>query len=55
MSDMLTLRRVANGFVIAPNSANEQIFVANTPSELASHVLMWAEAQVKPPIPLRED
>lgn len=45
--DVLTLRRVANGWVILPGTASvgEFTHVATTPTDLAKHVEDWATAQ----------
>lgn len=48
-TDSLTIRRVANGWIIAPGpGANEFTHVAQTPAALAEHVAKWASAQVAP-------
>jgi len=46
--DTLTIRRVANGWVILPGGANLNEFthVATSPEEVAYHVRNWAEAQL---------
>lgn len=48
VADQLTLRRVANGWVILPGGGtiNEFTHVAATPDELAEHVRKWAQAQM---------
>lgn len=47
--DRLTIRRVANGWIIAPGpGADEFTHVATSPSELADHVLKWAQRQLVP-------
>lgn len=46
--DKLTIRRVANGWIIQPGSgADEFTHVAATPEDLAKHVSLWAGAQLK--------
>lgn len=48
-TDSLTIRRVANGWIIAPGpGANEFTHVALTPADLAKHVAAWADAQIAP-------
>lgn len=47
--DRLTLRRVANGWIIAPGpGADEFTHIAATPDDLAEHVKKWAAAQIQP-------
>ncbi len=47
--DTLTIRRVANGWVIAPGpipgTTNAFVHVYTTPADLAKHVEAWATAQ----------
>lgn len=51
VADKLTLRRVANGWIIEPGpGAAEFTHVATTPAELAAHVSAWATAQIAPAI-----
>ena len=49
MTDSITIRRVANGWVIQPggNSLNDFTHVALTPADVAEHVRKWAIAQDK--------
>ena len=46
LGDVITIRRVANGWVIQPGreGTNEFTHVAQTSHEVADHVLRWAEA-----------
>lgn len=46
--DTLTMRRVANGWVISPGMGfcTEFTHVATTPADLAKHVEAWASAQI---------
>lgn len=50
MADALTLRRVVNGWIIAPHPCSPDAFthVATTPEDLARHVMAWAQAQIEP-------
>jgi hypothetical protein len=45
--DSVTIRRVANGWVIQPagRGPDEFTHVATTPEDLAEHVAKWARAQ----------
>jgi hypothetical protein len=46
IGDSLTIKRVANGWVISPGPGTvEFTHVAKTPAELATHVTHWAKAQ----------
>jgi hypothetical protein len=48
-TDTLTIRRVANGWIMAPGpGANAFTHVALTPADLAKHVAAWAAAQIAP-------
>lgn len=47
--DPLSVRRVANGWIIAPGqNINDftHIHIAATPEDLAEHILKWAKAQI---------
>lgn len=46
--DRLTLRRVANGWVIrcGSDAVDQFTHIATTPAELAQHVEKWAAAQI---------
>ncbi len=45
--DTLTIRRVANGWVVHPGrGCDEMTHVYSTPDELAKHVAHWAKAQL---------
>lgn len=45
--DKLTIRRVANGWIIQPGAgADEFTHVAATPEDLGEHVVSWAKAQL---------
>lgn len=48
MVDTLTLRRVANGWVIQPGTVglSEFTHIAATPEDIAEHVIAWAQAQI---------
>jgi hypothetical protein len=50
MTDILTIKRVANGWVIQPgvSQSNEFTHVAKSADDLAEHVRVWAQAQVPP-------
>lgn len=49
IEDTLTIRRVANGWVITKGrGANEFTHIAATPDDLAKHVSAWASAQIAP-------
>jgi hypothetical protein len=50
--DNLTIKRVANGWTIAPGigAAQEFVHVYTTPNELAEHVRVWAYAILNEPI-----
>lgn len=44
--DKMTIRPVANGWIIQPGSgADEYTHIATSPDDLAKHVLLWAKAQ----------
>jgi hypothetical protein len=44
--DRLTIRRVANGWIIELGRGNDEfVHVAATPDDLANHVRKWAKAQ----------
>ena len=45
--DVLTIRRVANGWIILPGTTEPGEFthIAASPEQLASHVERWAKAQ----------
>lgn len=47
MNDILTIRQVANGWIIQPgaNGPNEFTHVAVKPEEVAEHVRRWTQAQ----------
>ncbi len=47
MVDVLVIRRVVNGWVVTPGQGGVTDFthVYATPSNLAAHVLAWANAQ----------
>jgi len=46
--DKLTIRRVANGWIIQPGpGGDEYTHIAATPDDLAKHVNLWAKAQLK--------
>jgi hypothetical protein len=53
-SDLLTIRRVANGWTIAPGpGAQEFVHVATTPKQVAEHVEKWAAAGERNQKPFR--
>ena len=56
-TDVITLRRVANGWVILPGGAwpNDFTHVATTPEEAAEHVRAWAQAQTGATVPKKGD
>lgn len=48
ISDMITIRRVVNGWVILPGPhacLTDFTHVAVTPDDVAKHVTLWAKAQ----------
>lgn len=46
--DKMTIRRVANGWIIQPGSGTDEItHIAATPDDLAKHVAHWAKAQLQ--------
>jgi hypothetical protein len=50
-NDVITLIRVANGWIIQPGSGaigGDFTHVATTPAELAKHVEKWASALIAP-------
>ena len=52
--DRLTIRRVANGWVIQPGIGTDEItHIAATPDDLAKHISLWAKAQLLTAPPYR--
>jgi len=46
--DRLTVRRVANGWVVHPGlESDEYLHIYSTPEGVAEHVERWAEAQIR--------
>jgi hypothetical protein len=51
IKDVITIRRVANGWIVHPGDAfNDFTHVYADPTALAAHIEHWAKAQIDPSI-----